>query len=201
MLVGGSEITPDLLDTFGKLCGGKEASILILPQTLETPSKALPIKETLNEAGFGHVFMSPWPTFTDKDRKALEDRISKAAAIWVPDGDQSLFLKRFGADWCHKAFTKFIERGGTWCGVNAGATLAGDPMFDGETTGPGIGLIDAVVDYDYYAKHREIRLRNAFFGCRVQLGIGLDNGEWLVIRDTIIEKKVGSPQVFLREAG
>ena len=79
--------------------------------------------------------------------------------------------------------------------------LVGNPMLDGEKTTEGIGLIDAIVDTHYYVRHREIRLRNAFFGCRVQYGFGLDEGEWVVIRDNLIEKKVGTPQVFLRESG
>ena len=201
MLVGGTQVTPEILKTLGELSGGKDTSIVILGQAMAKPNEALKWKVQLNDSGFGHVFLEALDRFTDEDRKKLEGRLDQSSAVWVPDGDAALFIKRFGLAWCHKVFTKFIERGGTWCGFNAGAALAGDPMFEGETSVAGIGLIDAVVDYDYYDKHRELRLRNAYFGCRAQLGIGLNPGEWMVIRDTVIEKKVGQPQVFLRESG
>jgi hypothetical protein len=44
-----------------------------------------------------------------------------------------------------------------------------------------------------------MRLKSAFFSGTASLGIGLDEGEWIVIRNNQIEETKGSPRVLHRE--
>ena len=199
MLVGGPRLNKEMLDSFAELCGGKDKPVLILPQCRQDPKDGLECKTTLSDAGFTNVQVNLATETSELATVALAKSLSKGAFVVIPNGDPSLFVKRFGQKWCQRIFPTMIQRGGAWLGMNSSASLVGDPLINGEKTEPGIGLIDAVVDFDYISGHHELRLRKAYFSCRVQLGIGLDPGDWLVLRDGVVEKKVGLPQVFLRE--
>ena len=201
MLVGGGKTTPEMVQDFADLCGGKTSEVVILPQAHKNPEDGTSSLALLQKSGFTNVYLARNSEFSGSERDRLEAHLNHASGIWVPGGDQSLFLKRFGLDWCQRVFPKLIERGVNWFGTSAGAMVVGNPMLIDDKVIEGIGLIDAIVDTHYFVRHREMRLRNAFFGCRVQYGYGLDAGEWVVVRDNLIEKKVGKPQVFLRESG
>lgn len=131
----------------------------------------------------------------------LEKSLEDAGTICIPNVKPDEFFLAFDRRSCQSLFSKLLDKGVNFIGIDNGASLMGDPAFYGDKVGEGLGLIDAVVDFDHHVKNREIRLRNAYFSSRVQLGIGLDPNECLILRDTMIEKKIGSPQVFLREAG
>ena len=201
LLVGGGSTKDEMAKAFGELCGDMAGEVIVLPQVHTKPDDGESSDKFLKKNGFTNVYIVKNTEFTDTNRKDLEAHLDKAVGIWVPGGNQALFLKRFGLEWCQRVFPKFIERGGNWFGTSAGAMLVGNPMLDGQKITEGIGLIDAIVDTHYFVRHREMRLRNAFFSSHVQYGFGLDEGEWIILRDNQIEKKVGSPQVFLRESG
>ena len=201
LLVGGGSTTFDMVKAFAELCGGYSGEIVVLPQVHVKPEDGDTSIKFLKKNGFTNVFLVKNAEFSDNDRIELEAHLGKAVGIWVPGGNQSLFLKRFGLEWCQRVFPKLIDKGVNWFGTSAGAMLVGNPMLDGNSIVEGIGLIDGIVDTHYFVRHRELRLRKAFFSCRAQYGFGLDEGEWIILRDNLIEKKVGSPQVFLRESG
>jgi cyanophycinase len=199
LLVGGGRTTPEMVSAFADLCRGKTGEIVVLPQCHQNPAVGNSSVSLLQKSGFANIWMAPYSTVTEADRKELEIKLDHAVGIWVPGGDQTLFIKRFGLAWCQRVFPKLIERGVNWFGTSAGAMLVGNPMLVDKSTTEGIGLIDGIVDTHYFVRHRELRLRSAFFGCRVQYGFGLDEGEWVILRDNLIERKEGSPQIFLRE--
>lgn len=201
MLVGGGSTTTEMVTSFASLCGGTTGEIVVLGQTHRKPEDGKSSVALLAKNGFTNLFLSTTESFSDSERAALEFHLNRAVGIWVPGGDQSLFIKRLGLAWCQRVFPRLIDRGVNWFGTSAGAMVVGNPMIFDATTVEGIGLIDAVVDTHYYVRHREMRLRKAFFGCRAQYGFGLDEGEYVIVRDNLIEKKVGTPQVFLRESG
>jgi cyanophycinase len=186
---------------FADLCGGYSGEIVVLPQVHARPKDGEKSVKFLKQNGFTNVFLVKNEEFSDSERTDLESHLTKASGIWVPGGNQSLFIKRFGLEWCQRVFPKLINQGVNWFGTSAGAMLVGNPMLDGDKIVEGIGLIDGIVDTHYFVRHREMRLRKAYFSCKVQYGFGLDEGEWIILRDNQIEKKVGSPQVFLRESG
>jgi cyanophycinase-like exopeptidase len=194
LLAGGGPITTDLIKDFSDLCGGTKAKIIILPQTLSMPKGGESIFMLLQKSGFTNLYVA-----SNSEKALLEDRLNHAAGILIPDGDQALFVQRFGLAWCQRVFPKLIDQGVNWFGNGTGAMLAGDRMFYGDKIGEGLSLFDGLVDSHYFSQHHELRLRNAYFSCRLQFGFGLDVGEWVVVRDNLIEKKVGVPQVFLRE--
>ncbi|MBS1727183.1 MAG: hypothetical protein JST51_10725 [Armatimonadetes bacterium] len=195
VLVGDAIAPSAVFDSFAEQIGGRHAPVLVFEQAEAKPDA---MDRQLADAGFDRVTVVSDTTFSSDRRAEVAKMLSEARGVWVPDGDANLFLKRLGPEWCRRVFPAFIERGGAWCGLRAGAALAGDFRLDGEN---GVGVLDGIVDYDHFVGHHELRLRKTYFTTKVQLGIGLDPGEWVVVRDSVIEKKIGQPWVFLREAG
>ncbi len=184
LLSGGNALTLDILHSLKDLNGGLSGSVLVLGDE----DQSQPFVSDLTKFGFSNVSTRP-----------DADAIDQAKILVVPNSNPKRWMSHFGKN--ALSYVDFIEHGGTWCAFGASATLAGESAFEGEEKIPGLALFDGIVQVDYLKKHREIPLRNAYFQTRVQLGIGLDADEWLVLRDNVIEKKVGQPQVFLREAG
>jgi cyanophycinase len=205
MLVGGGTTTAAMVDRFSQLCGGKDAQIVILGQVHEEVTRAEDSAKMLAKRGCKNTITITNREFSQADKEALAMRLSNAKGVWIPGGNQNLFVKALGADWCQDTFPKLVERGLNWFGTSAGAMLISNPMIGGSNPDgsanltPGIGLADVLVDTHYRVRHRENRLRNAFFSLRNEMGIGLDEGEWVILRNGIIEDKLGEPHILLRE--
>jgi cyanophycinase len=205
MLVGGGSTTTDMVERFAKLCGGKSGLVIVLAQTREQPANGASSADLLTKNGFTKLKLIDKKEFTEADRDELEKQLNEATGVWVPGGDQNLFTKRLGAEWCQRVFPKLVQRGLNWFGTSAGAMVASNPMIGGNQADggakvvEGIGIVDALVDTHYRTRKRENRLRNAFFGYRHEIAVGLDEGEWVILRNGVIEDQFGKPHVIVRE--
>lgn len=185
LLIGGSFFSEEILKAAKLLSDGQ--------MTILSPNESPTNTTIYDKAGFKVTVLA--------SSENLEKSLKDAGTICIPNVKPDEFFLAFDRRSCQSLFAKLLDKGVNFIGIDNGASLMGDPAFYGDKVGEGLGLIDAVVDFDHHVKNREIRLRNAYFSSRVQLGIGLDPNECLILRDTMIEKKIGSPQVFLREAG
>jgi cyanophycinase len=199
LLVGGGNTTPEMVKKFSDLCGGWGAKIVVLGQTLGDPSSATKSRDFLIKQGFKNVELLQDKEFTLERKRELAASVLNANGIWVPGGDQRLIVERLGAEWGKNLFDKAIKNGTNWFGTSAGAMCVSDPMIRDEVAEPGFGLIDLLIDTHFVKRNREMRLKRAFFSGTASLGIGLDEGEWVVIRNNQIEETKGSPRVLHRE--
>lgn len=199
MLVGGGSTTTEMAKKFAELCGGFDSKVVVLAQTREDPKRGDASVKFLKEQGFADVELFSDIEFSQERREALTKSILAAKGIWVPGGDQRLIVERIGADFGRELFTKAIKNGTNWFGTSAGAMCVSDPMIREESTERGFGLVDALIDTHYVKRNREMRLKRAFFAGNASHGIGLDEGEWVIIRENAIEEKKGTPKFFLRE--
>ena len=193
-------VTSDQVSEFASLCGGKTAKILVLNFERDERFVRDDLVIGLSKAGFTDLSICNFPTRADLQQKDRFSRlVTQASGLMIAGKAPTSLFQAFDREWCQKIFSKFIDHGGTWFGIGPPASVIGDRILTGEKTEPGLSLFDGIITVDYYAKHQELPLRNAYFSSRLQHGIGLNQGEWMVFRDVVIEKKVGSPQVFLRE--
>lgn len=201
LLAGGGETTSAMIEKFAELCGGKLERVYVLAQTREEPVNGQGSVEMLREHGFQDVILVADSTFNDRRRAELQREFTTARGFWVPGGDQNLLLERFGAKWCQKTFPPLIRKGASWFGTSAGAMATSNPMIGGlDDDGhplrrAGIGLVPFLVDTHFAERKREPRLREAMTWAR-QTGIGLDEGEWVVIRDGKITDQGGTPSLL-----
>lgn len=199
MLVGGGSTTPAMVAKFAELCGGWNAKVVVLGQTHREPEDAKRSREFLVNEGFKNVELYTEAEFTPTRKRELAAAVLGAKGIWVPGGDQRLIVERLGAEWGHKLFTQAIKNGTNWFGTSAGAMCVSDPMIRDETTEPGFGLIDMLIDTHFVKRNREMRLKRAFFAGKAMNGIGLDEGEWVIVRENQIQESFGNPRVLHRE--
>ena len=199
LLVGGGSTTPEMVKKFSDLCGGWNAKIVVLGQTRQEPADATQSRDFLIKHGFKIVELFQDKEFTLTRKRELAASVLSAKGIWVPGGDQRLIVERLGADWGKNLFDKATKNGTNWFGTSAGAMCVSDPMIRDEVAEPGFGLIDLLIDTHFVKRNREMRLKRAFFSGTASLGIGLDEGEWVIIRNNQIEETKGSPRVLHRE--
>lgn len=206
LLVGGGTTTKAVTEKFFELCGGKDAHIVVLPQTRQDTKRGQSSVDWLKENGATNVSIISDDQFSAERLVEVEKTLRSAKGLWVPGGDQNLFPKRFGLEWSHRVFPDLIKKGCNWFGTSAGAMVTSDPMIGGNnpdgtaTITDGLGLVDALVDTHYGERKRENRLRGAFFKLKHEIAIGLDEGDWIIVRDKKIEESFGDPRIILRES-
>lgn len=191
--------TTEQLRDFAKLCGERQGRIVVIdcdPLLELDPNSPL---ESLRLNGFHDLEGYRFEKEESELNPYYAEMVGRAKGIVVVGHDGANVQRLCNRDARQNIFRKFIESGGIFFGIGPGATAVGDKiLIDGKTM-PGLSIFDGIITTDYFAKHKELSLRKAYFGSRLQLGVGLNKDEWMIFRDGLIEKKVGSPQVFLRE--
>ncbi|MEY4882140.1 MAG: hypothetical protein RLZ87_1573 [Armatimonadota bacterium] len=206
LLAGGGTTTKEMVEEFAKLCGGKDGRILVLAQTREDPTKGASSLTFLKENGFSDPLLIDDKELSVERKKSLEDEFAKAIGFWVPGGNQNLVIERFGQKWFHDNVSLAIKRGANWFGTSAGAMVVSDPMIGGNNPDnspkivPGAGLLDVLIDTHFKTRNRKERMRITFHRGKYQMAVGLDEGEWIILRDSQIEKKYGEPMIMLKES-
>ena len=189
-------ISPEALRDFAEVCvKGFKSRIVIIDVDQGERKDQVELAEQFRKSGFEDTANARFSKAEPKQLEFLEGIVGESQAIVVAGYDQKSLLRIFNRDWCQRVFGKFLERGGTWFGIGPGATIVGDRIVVGDKIQLGLSIFDGIITTDYYDRHKELSLRNAYFGSRLQLGVGLNHDEWIVFRDGII----GLPQVFLRE--
>lgn len=186
-LAGGGTTSTEVADRFLD-AAGRERLIVVVGQVRQDPARATSSRDFLIERGARFVVVWPWENPSDDDRLLAEQMLKQAGGVWIPGGDQNLVLDRFGTEWCRRVFREARQRGTSFFGTSAGAMLMSDQMISGygarhelSEVRQGFGLIEAIVDTHYTERNRETRLRHALQITGAETGIGLDEGEWIVI--------------------
>ena len=200
-LVGGGTTPPEIVDAFFKACGGKDARIVILPLASETPDGGS--QKFLQEHGATGTVLFAKTTPTDTDRDELKRVLDGAKGVWMPGGVQGRFIERLGKPWCDANLKPLLKRGVNFYGTSAGAMVCSETMIlgpgkepDTAETGPGFGLTSWIVDTHFKQRNREGRLRDALKRTGLKHGVGINEKEWIVIRDDKIVERHGEPTVL-----
>lgn len=202
-LMGGGETTPDVVTAFIGACGGGDASIVVLSQMREEPWRGSGSVELLAENGARNVTLVSYVEITEKERALTEKILEGAAGIWLPGGDQELFMNRWKASWLKPLFGRLVRKGVNFFGTSAGAMMMSDPMIYGPggepdtvQIGEGIGLVPFLVDTHFVERNRMARLQNGIQQTSAKKALGLDAGEWVMVRDGKIIQAKGNPWTY-----
>jgi cyanophycinase-like exopeptidase len=135
------------------------------------------------------------------DQAATRARFLRAKGLWLPGGDQGLFMQRLGSSFAKDLFQLAHRRGVSVFGTSAGAMLMSDPMIDGwedntrPKRSPGLGLIPVLVDTHYRERERQGRLRFAFENWNSHTrALGLSEGEWILWQGGRVRQSSGRPE-------
>jgi len=147
LIVGGGNLNGSgINEKFIELAGGKDKNFVIVPTAggNRKPDGSLAV---YNEAdivapwvklGLTHVRMlhtaDPKVADTEEFAKALRD----ANAVWFNGGRQWNIVDSYANTLTYREFHNVLERGGVIGGSSAGATIQGDYLVRGDTSGPNV---------------------------------------------------------------
>jgi len=147
VIVGGGNLNGSgIEEKFIELAGGKDKNFVIVPTaggnrnadgSLITYEEQKIIAPWV-KLGLTHVRMlhtaDPKVADTEEFAKALRD----ANAVWFNGGRQWNVVDSYANTLTYREFHKVLERGGVIGGSSAGATIQGDYLVRGDTSGPNV---------------------------------------------------------------
>jgi cyanophycinase len=147
VIVGGGNLTGSgIEEKFIELAGGKDRNFIIVPTAggnRNADGSLIAYEEQKIIApwvklGLTHVRMlhtaDPKVADTEEFAKVLRD----ANAVWFNGGRQWNVVDSYANTLTYREFHKVLERGGVIGGSSAGATIQGDYLVRGDTSGPNV---------------------------------------------------------------
>jgi cyanophycinase len=143
---GGSTANTGIMEKFIELAGGRDAKFVIVPTAggNRTPSGNVKV---YNEArviapwkrmGLTHVRMLHTHDPKIANMEAFVQPLREANAVWFDGGRQWNIVDSYANTLTEKEFHNVLKRGGVIGGSSAGATIQGDYLVRGDTSGPRI---------------------------------------------------------------
>ena len=205
VVVGGGGTGPDIVAKALALAGGKNAIVVVLPQ-----SSALP------DAGDDSVKMWLDAGAREAAKIAFDDpkaaaALRRATLIWMPGGDQNRFMKAIEGTGLAEVIRERHKAGTTVGGTSAGAAVIAGAMFTGDadlksiTAGgtviaTGLGLWpEALIDQHFLKRQRDNRLISAVMDRPALVGVGIDEGTAVVVQGQSFEV-IGKSSVVVIDA-
>ena len=199
--MGGGSTTPEVTRAFIDHVGSG-SKILVLGQAREDVVNARSSVEWLIENGARNVTLIDPPEYNAAARADLRRWLRQAKGVWIPGGDQELFIGRWGPEFLRETLGPWVAQGGSVFGTSAGAMVMSDPMIYGPGAtrdevqiGRGIGLTTYLIDTHFRERNREKRLRDGSHQTGNRRLLGLDAGEWVIIQSDKIVFRQGNPLV------
>lgn len=205
VVVGGGGTGPEIVSKALALAGGTGAIVAVLPQSSAEPDAGDSSVKMWLDAG---ARAAATVSFTDKGAAAA---LRRATLIWIPGGDQNRFMKAIDDTDLADVIRERHRAGVTVGGTSAGAAVIAEAMFTGEadlkslTAGAtvvarGLGLWpEVLIDQHFLKRQRDNRLISAVLDRPSLVGVGIDEGTAVVVRDGSFEV-IGKSSVVVIDA-
>lgn len=146
VIIGGGFTPPAVMDKFFQLAGGPNAKLVVVPTAGGNKDKDGEPRK-YNEDNV----LAPWkkrgvksvvmlhthdPKVADTEEFAAP--LKDATAVWFDGGRQWNIVDSYMGTITYKEFHKLLERGGVIAGSSAGATIQGEYLVRGDTSGPDV---------------------------------------------------------------
>jgi cyanophycinase len=213
MPIGGAEdkrASRTILSRFVQLCGGEQASILIIPSASSFPYERASEYDTVF-AGLG-VANLDCLHFAERRDASKNDNIAmlrEATGVFFTGGDQLKLLSLIGGTPFARALRQHFNAGLHVAGTSAGASAMSRQMIAFGRSGAtpsqrmvqiasGLGLVDnLIIDQHFQQRNRLGRLTTAVTLNPGMIGVGLDEDTALIISATADWEVVGSGNVTI----
>ena len=187
--IGGAEEKindPSILRRFVKLCGGRQARIVIIPTASLASDTGERYESIFHELGARHAEAVSLESRADCDSLEAMHTLEKATGVFLTGGNQLRLATHLGGTPIAKALRLLNARGVHVAGTSAGAAFLSEHMIAfGEegaspragsvTLAPGLGLTNRVViDQHFRQRDRLGRLLTALAYNPFAVGLGLD---------------------------
>ncbi|HXT71149.1 MAG TPA: cyanophycinase [Vicinamibacterales bacterium] len=201
---GGSTDGTTIMEKFVELGGGVEGKFVIVPTaggnrnadgSLITYQEENILKQWKGRYGLKNVKMlhthDPKVANTIEFAKVLSD----ATAVWFNGGRQWNLVDSYAGTITYNEFHKVLERGGVIGGSSAGATIQGEYLVRGDTSGPNVMMTEepnhqkafeflrkSAIDQHINARMRWDDLIPVIKKYPNLLGIGLSEGTAIIVK-------------------
>jgi cyanophycinase len=198
VIVGGGRVTPEIWARFIELAGGAEnAKVVVVPTAGESvpDDGRVPRSDTpavLQKLGVPRVTVLHTSNRHIADSEAFVAPLRTATAVWFDGGRQWHIADSYLGTRAQYEFEAVLLRGGVIGGSSAGASIMGDFLWRGDTSGPDKVEGDHRLGFAYLKKtaiDQHILVRNRQFDLvpfierhRDFLGIGINESTAIVVR-------------------
>ncbi len=205
VVVGGGGTGPEIVARALELSGGTSAIVAVLPQSSALPDAGESSVKMWLEAGAREAEKI---SFTEAGAAA---KLRRATLIWMPGGDQNRFMKAIEGTGLADVIRERHRAGVTVGGTSAGAAVLAEAMFTGDadlksiTAGAtvvakGLGIWpDALIDQHFLQRQRDNRLISAVLDRPALIGVGIDEGTAVIVKDGSLEV-LGKSSVVIIDA-
>jgi cyanophycinase len=203
VIVGGGSLDgTGIVEKFIELAGGPEARFVIVPTAGGNRDREGKIREYKEEEeiagwqrrGLKHVTMLHTPDPKVADTEAFVKHVREANAVWFNGGRQWNIVDSYAGTLTYREFHKVLERGGVIGGSSAGATIQGEYLVRGDTSGPNVVMTEepnhqkgfeflrqSAIDQHINARNRWDDLIPVIAKFPHLLGIGLSEGTAIIV--------------------
>jgi cyanophycinase len=197
---GGGEMPPEVVQRFFDLAGGKDSPIVVLPIAGgdNLPEDTSRDTRALTRAGATNVTSLRARARSKVESSEFAAAINSARGLWFNGGRQWRFVDAYMGTKAEELFRDVLRRGGVIGGSSAGASIQSqymprgsalnntDMMAEGYERGLGF-LPGAAVDQHFTQRRRHADMTRLMRRYPQILGIGLDEGTAIIVRDSTAE--------------
>ncbi|AIE85506.1 cyanophycinase [Fimbriimonas ginsengisoli] len=215
VIVGGGAMGLEIWARFIELAGGVDkAEVVVIPTAGmsvpddgKTPETRTP--DVLKRLGVTHVTVLHTTDRKVADSEEFVAPLKTATAVWFDGGRQWHLADSYLGTRTQKEFDALLERGGVVGGSSAGATIQGEYLWRGDTSGPEKGegdhtvgfafLKGSAIDQHILARNRQFDLIPFIEKHPNYLGIGINEGTAIVVHGDQFEV-IGASYVAITDA-
>ncbi|HEY0872166.1 MAG TPA: cyanophycinase [Vicinamibacterales bacterium] len=205
---GGSTDGTGIIEKFIELAGGPDKKFIIVPTAggnrnrqgeVNTYSEENVVRSWVNR-GLTNVKMLHTHDPKVADTEAFVKDLREADAVWFNGGRQWNIVDSYANTLTYREFHKVLERGGVIGGSSAGATIQGEYLVRGDTSGPNVVMTDepnhqrgfeflrkTAIDQHINARNRWDDLIPVIEKFPNLLGIGLSEGTAIIVKADTFE--------------
>lgn len=213
--IGGAEEkenNPAILKRFVRLCGGKDADLVVIPTASRMDDTGERYEKIFTEIGVKRVKALNFREREDGGKDKWLERIERASGVFFTGGDQLRLSTILGGTPAAMMIRKRNAAGMTVGGTSAGAAILSEHMIAFGTEGsapradsvrlaPGLGLTNRfIIDQHFRQRDRLGRLVAALAFNPFSVGIGLDEDTAAFISPNNVLEVEGSGTVTVVDA-
>lgn len=200
VIVGGGSMSPEIVERFVKLAGGRDAEVVVIPTASESdPVNVRQVGDRFARAfGFHNVSVLHTRDRSEADTDNFVAPLKTARAVWFDGGRQWRIVDSFLGTKTEREIAAVLDRGGVIGGSSAGATIQGSYLVRGAREGntilmapgyeQGFGYLQNVaIDQHILPRRRADDLVTIIDAHPKLLGLGIDEATAAIVQGDRLE--------------
>ena len=220
VIIGGGSHTEQIMQTFVRLAGGRNASVVVFPMASgDAEGTGREQRDELLGDSVAHC-ISLNLTREQANSDSIVRLLDRTTGVFFSGGDQSLLTAALKGTRVEQRLHEIYRQGGVIGGTSAGAAvmseimITGDELLNKDTinafisirknnikTTPGFGFVTtAIVDQHFVKRKRHNRLISVVLEHPSLLGIGIDESTAIIVNPNNTFTVAGESLVFVYDA-